>query len=62
MKKAGRFFTDMVSKSKQMFKKDHGSPPGKRACRDEQSGFDSGEDDDLIEIGKHKGAGAKSLF
>lgn len=30
----------------------------------DEDGFDSGEDDDLIEIGKHKGAGegAKSVF
>ena len=30
----------------------------------DQGGFDSGEDDDLIEIGKHKGTtlGAKSVF
>ena len=59
MKKAGKFFSDMVSKSKQIFnqpKKD--SPADKNADHD----FDSGEDDDLIEIGKHKGAGAKSLF
>ena len=37
----------------------------KRSGEDiEDDGFDSGEDDDLIEIGKHKGAaeGAKSVF
>ena len=30
----------------------------------DEDGFDSGEDDDLIEIGRHKGAteGAKSVF
>ena len=30
----------------------------------DEGGFDSGEDDDLIEIGRHKGAtlGAKSVF
>ena len=30
--------------------------------QDGDNGFDSGEDDDLIEIGKHKGTGAKSVF
>ena len=61
MKKAGKFFSDMVSKSKKMFNKDQigGSPADKNP---DDNGFDSGEDDDLIEIGKHKGAGAKSLF
>ena len=62
MKKAGKFFSDMVSKGKQMLeknKKDQMSPSDKNG---EDNGFDSGEDDDLIEIGKHKGAGAKSLF
>ena len=44
-----------------MFKKEH-SPATGNKNNDENSGFDSGEDDDLIEIGKHKGAGAKSLF
>ena len=61
MKKAGRFFSDMVSKGKKMLnqeKKDQLS----QLDKNNDNGFDSGEDDDLIEIGKHKGAGAKSLF
>ena len=65
MKKAGKFFSDMVSKSKQMFNqpKNMLSPSSKGKNAAENSGFDSGEDDDLIEIGKHKGAaGTKSLF
>ena len=61
MKKAGSFFSAMVSKGKKMMnqeKKNQLSPSDKN----NDNGFDSGEDDDLIEIGKHKGAGAKSLF
>ena len=67
MKKAGKFFSDMVSKSKQMMFNSNSSPGGDEGGyggdknRDGPD-FDSGEDDDLIVIGKHKGAGAKSLF
>lgn len=34
------------------------------AAENNDNGFDSGEDDDLIEIGRHKGTarGAKSVF
>ncbi len=57
MKKASKLFQGLVTKSKQIFstKKDE-------AIVD--NGFNSGEDNDLIEIGKHKGAvvGAKSAF
>lgn len=60
MKKAGKFFSDMVSKSKQMFNQPKDKSPADNKNDDDD--FDSGEDDDLIEIGKHKGAGAKSLF
>lgn len=55
MKKASTFFKGFVSKGKSMFntKKEGGQAA---AATTVDNGFDSGEDDDLIEIGKHKGA------
>ena len=52
MKKAGKFFSDMVSKSKQMFNQQKKDQLG-ASEQNSDGGFDSGEDDDLIEIGKH---------
>ena len=71
MKKASKLFSGFVSKSKQIYNNvkkdlnDQMTTKPKRSGEDiEDDGFDSGEDDDLIEIGKHKGAaeGAKSVF
>ena len=68
MKKASKFLSGFVSKSKQMMtfnssKKDQAAKDS-AAADNADDGFDSGEDDDLIEIGKHKGAtqGAKAVF
>ena len=62
MKKASKLFSGFMSKGKAMFnqKKEASQPTQK----DEFDGFDSGEDDDLIEIGKDKGTtlGAKSML
>ena len=59
MKKASSYFQGLVTKSKKMFKNksevdENGNNNGE---------FSSGEDDDLIVIGKHKGYGSmKSQF
>ena len=52
-----------VSKGKSMFNNKQ-QKESSQAAVDNDNGFDSGEDDDLIEIGKHKGTtrGAKSVF
>ena len=60
MKKASSYFQGLVTKSKKMFKKTSGEN-GVNGQND--GGFSSGEDDDLIVIGKHKGYGSiKSQF
>lgn len=61
MKKASSYFQGLVTKSKKMFKKNSGED-GMNGQND-NGGFSSGEDDDLIVIGKHKGYGSiKSQF
>ena len=70
MKKAGKLFSGFMSKGKAMFnppKKDSGAAAASGSAPVSNNmdfdGFDSGEDDDLIEIGKDKGTtfGAKSM-
>ena len=66
MKKASKLFQGFVNKGKSMFntKKDHTAAPAQSKIEKDENGFSSGEDDDLIEIGKDKGAslGAKSVL
>ena len=66
MKKASKLFNGLMSKGKSMFntKKDAAAGENQTNADNNNDGFDSGEDDDLIEIGKHKGAnpGAKSMM
>ena len=62
MKKASSYFQGLVTKSKKMFKKTAGDQNEENGEND-NGGFSSGEDDDLIVIGKHKGYGSmKSQF
>ena len=62
MKKASKWFSDLANKSKNIFNDKKSKDQNQAASNADDGGFDSGEDDDLIEIGKHKGAGAKSVF
>ena len=74
MKKASKLFSGLVKKSKQIYNDVKKEVNEQMAAKQgttkrneddlDEDGFDSGEDDDLIEIGKHKGAaeGAKSVF
>ena len=59
-------FQGFVNKGKSMFntKKERSNSATSGAGSVDEDGFESGEDDDLIEIGKHKGAavGANSVF
>ena len=60
MKKASSYFQGLVTKSKKIFKKNDGEGDD---VDNDNGGFSSGEDDDLIVIGKHKGYGSmKSQF
>ena len=60
MKKASSYFQGLVTKSKKIFKKNEDEAGEDNHDND---GFSSGEDDDLIVIGKHKGYGSmKSQF
>ena len=61
MKKASSYFQGLVTKSKKIFKKSDENQGEADGSND--NGFSSGEDDDLIVIGKHKGYGSmKSQF
>jgi len=63
MKKASKMLSGFVSKGKSMFNNKQ-QKESSQAAAEIDNGFSSGEDDDLIEIGKHKGTarGAKSVF
>jgi len=64
MKKASKLFTGFVSKGKKMLNGHKKSRQSVKEAVEGEGAFESGEDDDLIEIGRHEGVaeGEKSTM